>query len=94
MNQWQMISTVIAGILILIGIVLVVLIWKKKKEGVFEEPNYHAFFILGVIFLPVGIAFLIVYATLGLSYVISLPFIAMGIIYMLIGISKRDTWKK
>ena len=93
MNYGHLIPIVIAGVLILIGMILVLLVWKKRKEGVFREPDYRAFFIMGIIFLPLGIVFLVIYTTRDLPFAVSIPFIAMGIIYMTIGIVKRDSWR-
>jgi hypothetical protein len=48
----------IITILILVGIILVLITWKKTKVGGYKEPNYQAFFIMGICFLPVGIIFI------------------------------------
>ena len=88
MNEWILISIVIVAIFVLIGIVLTLVVYKKKKEGKIEETNYQIFFILGICLFPVGLVFLINgnIAFIGL--------VGMGLIYLIIGLANRDKWKK
>jgi len=53
-----------------------------RKKGIKHEPDYYAFFVLGLCWLPMGIA-------IG-----NLSFSAMGVIFMLAGLVNRDKWKK
>ena len=78
------------GILIILLLVLIATIFivkKKKEEGINKEPDYRAFFIMGISFLPMGIIFT---ATINPGFI---GFIGMGIIYMAIGLANRDKWK-
>ena len=78
------------GIIILtISIILTAVIWKRKKEGKYEEPDYRTFFILGICFLPMGIPLFITTQNPGL-----LGLSAIGIIYLVIGLKNKDKWKK
>jgi len=36
------------AILIALGVLVALIAWKKKNEGKFVEPNYHAFFVMGI----------------------------------------------
>jgi hypothetical protein len=72
---------------ILIGILLFV-VWKKRKADVKKEPDYQAFFAMGLSFFAMGIALSIV-VTPGF-----LGFFALGVIYMIIGLKNKDKWKK
>jgi len=63
------------------GIITVLLIQKKKKEGTMQEPNYLAFFIMGICFLPMGIIF-----TTAISSVFII-FICLGACYIAIGLA-------
>ena len=79
--------TLIIG-LILIGVLIAIILWKQKSEGITKEPNYRAFFIAGICFLPAGVIF---------TAAISPGFIGitgMGLIYMAIGLANRNKWKK
>ena len=41
---------VIIGVLVTVGILVAFLAFKRRKEGEPQEPNYRAFFILGICF--------------------------------------------
>ena len=46
------------AIVVLVGIIFVLIAWKKiKKEG-YKEPDYRVFFIMGLLFLVMGIILL------------------------------------
>jgi len=58
---------------------------KKQKRGI----NYKAFFFLGITFTGAGVVFMsAVNAGLGTA------FIALGIVYMIIGGINKDKWPK
>jgi hypothetical protein len=88
MNEWILISLVLVAILVLIGIVLTLVFWKKKEGSGIDETNYQVFFILGICLFPVGLVFLINgnIAFIGL--------VGMGLIYLIIGLSNRNKWEK
>jgi len=85
---------IIVGV-ILVGI-LVAIALKKKREGNSKGTNYHAFFILGISFLPLGIIYEIVFFVSGTKVflILGLAFIGMGVSYLAIGLGNRDKWKK
>ena len=86
MSDWILILPIIAGLSTLLGLVLMLFLWKKRKEGA-VEPDYRAFYILGIIFTPLGIVLSVVvtWALLGIT--------ALGVIYLIIGLANRDKWK-
>ena len=89
MNEWILISIILVAIFVLLGVVISFIFWKKKKEmknG--GETDYRAFFIMGISFLPMGIIFTAVISPAFIS------FLALGIIYMSIGLANRDKWEK
>jgi len=55
------VSIAIAAILVLVGLIALVMIWKRRKEGKPSEPNYRAFFIMGIVWFPVGLTSMIIY---------------------------------
>ncbi len=89
MSEWPLILIGILALLVLIGIIVLVIVWKKKKEGIAGEPNYQVFFVLGIVWLPVGIVFM-----LTVNLVTGFAFMAMGIAYLAIGLANRDKWGK
>ena len=78
----------IISILVIIGIIIALIFYKKKKEIKKEEINYQAFFHLGFVWIPVGVVFMItVNPALGMA------FLALGVSYIAIGLANRDKWK-
>ena len=87
---------VITGIfigLILVSI-LAVFTW-KKKGGKAKGTGYRNLFILGIIFLPLGIAYEIAFFISGTKVflILGISFIGMGLSYLAIGLGNRDKWK-
>jgi hypothetical protein len=64
-------------------------VFKKKKEGKMGEPNYQSFFNNGMLWIPVGVVFMI-----AINPAIGIVFIAMGTTYLAIGLANRDKWGK
>jgi hypothetical protein len=74
---------ILTALLILLGILAVLVVLKRRREGRQIKINYFAFFILGIVFIPLGLI---------LMYVIDFGFMglaALGIIYVYIGLSHR-----
>lgn len=88
MSDWPLIVIALIAILILV-IVLVLIAWKKIKEEGYKEPDYRAFFIMGICLLPMGIIFM---TTLNNPGFIGFTF--MGLFYMYISLANREKWKK
>ena len=89
MSEWILISLIIVGILVIIGLILTLVVYKKKKEGKIGEPNYQVFFTIGIVWIPIGVVFMIT-----VNPVMGTAFMAMGVIYMIIGVANRDKWEK
>ena len=88
MSDWSLIVIGIIAIFVLIGIILVLIACKKIKEGGYNEPDYQAFFIMGICFLSMGIIFM---TTVSPAFI---GFTVMGLCYMVIGFANREKWKK
>jgi len=88
MSELFPIVGIIAVIVLVLGVVVLFIAIKKKKEGKYVEPDYRVFFILGICFLPMGTIFMI---TVSPGFI---GFTALGVIYIIIGLSHRDKWKK
>ena len=88
MYELLLLVGIIAVIVIALGIIVLFISMKKKKEGKYVEPDYRAFFILGICFLPIGIIFMITVRNPGF-----IGMSGLGIVYLIIGLSHRDKWK-
>jgi len=89
MSEWISISIFLIVVLVLIGVALIVIYWKKKNKGEIKEPNYRVFFNLGLVWLPVGVVFMI-----AINTVIGIVFLGLGASYLAIGLGNRDKWEK
>jgi hypothetical protein len=69
--------------------ILFLYVYKKKKEGKMGETNYQVFFTIGIVWIPIGIVFMIT-----VHPVIGMAFMALGLSYMAIGLKNRDKWEK
>ena len=74
-----LIMIIIAG-LTLVGLV-VFAIRAYKGRGESREPNYREFFVLGIIWLPVGLI-------MG-----NTVFWMLGLVYLILGLANKDKWK-
>jgi len=91
-------SVSVTILLLLIGIVItllmVLVLRKRKRERKAGETDYRAFFIMGVAFLPTGLAMMMVYFFAEMPFEIGLPLFALGLICLIIGLANRDKWNK
>ena len=88
MNEWILIIIFTFAILIAIGIILTLIFLKKKENGTINrEIDYKAFYLIGMIWIPVGFVFLIT-----INITIGIAFFGMGIAYIAIGLYNRDKW--
>ena len=74
--------------MVIIGLILTLVLLKKKKEGKMGEPNYQVFFILGILWMPIGIIFM-----MTINLVLGIAFLGLGVSYLGIGLANRDKWK-
>jgi hypothetical protein len=80
-NIWLLVS--IVGVLIIV-LAIVFLVMRRKEH---KEPDYRAFFILGLVWMLVGI---VEYFT---SRDFSM-FLMLGLAFVALGLSHRDRWGK
>ncbi len=82
-------SALIVAALVVIGLILTLVVFKKKKEGKMGEPNYKVFFIIGIAWIPIGSVFMIT-----INIVMGVAFMGLGVSYIAIGLANRDKWEK
>ena len=84
---------VIRAILIVVGIILAIIIWKGKKEGRYQEYSFR-FFVIGITAFIMGVILLIVSFMTDLSFGYDLFLTAAGAISIIIGLVIRNIWEK
>ena len=84
---------VIRAVLIVVGIILAIIIWKGKKEGRYQEYSLR-FFVIGITAFTMGVILLIVSFITDLSLFYALYLIAAGAIAIIIGLVVRNIWEK
>ncbi|GAI12649.1 unnamed protein product, partial [marine sediment metagenome] len=84
---------VIRAVLIVVGIILVIIIWKGKKEGRYQEFSLR-FFVIGITAFTMGVILLIVSFITDLSFFYGWYLTAAGAISLIIGLVARKIWKK
>ncbi len=92
MIEWPTITGAIVASLVLIGILLTIIVWKKSKDSTTIESRYKAFFIMGITIFPSGTIFMFIYLVSGLPFLIGMPLSAIGLVYLLIGLTNRHRW--
>ena len=84
---------VIRSLLIIVGVILVVMIWKGKKAGRYQEYSLR-FFTIGITAFIMGIILLVVSSITDLLFDYS-PFLTItGAIAITIGLVIRNIWEK
>ena len=87
-------TVILLVILVTIGIILVRVIRKRKDADRYIGINFHTFYVMGIIFIPVGVISMIISSRLGMPFFIGMPFLTMGITYLIIGLLNKDKWQK
>jgi hypothetical protein len=81
---WILVSIVVAVVILAI---LAFFVFKRK--GWDTEVNYRSYFGIGIVWLPFGIVFYLLFES-----VIGLVFSIMGLVFLVIGLKNRDKWGK
>jgi putative flippase GtrA len=84
---------VVRAILITVGIVLGIVVWKEKEEGKHQEYSLR-FFVIGTTAFAMGAILLTVSSMTDLSFDYDLFLTAAGAIGIIIGLAIRNIWEK
>jgi hypothetical protein len=93
MNSAEPVMSLLLIIGIVVTLLLLAVLRKRKKSGKTGETDYKAFFIMGIAFLPTGVAMMLMHFLAETPFEIGLPLVALGLIYLVIGLANRDKWK-
>ena len=84
---------VIRAVLIVVGTILGIMIWKGKKEGRYQEYHFR-FSVIGITGFVMGVILLTVSFVTDLSSDMGLFLTAAGAIGLIIGLVIRNRWEK
>lgn len=73
--------------IIVIGLVVLAVTLRRRKQEEVRPIDYRTFFILGICWLPMGIVFWIV-----MDLAFGIPLFVMGATFFTIGLVNRDKW--
>jgi hypothetical protein len=85
---------VIRAVLIVVGIITIIMVSKRKREGIYQGQYYIGIFVIGITAFTMGVILLIVSFITDLSLFYALYLISVGVIALLIGLVARKIWKK
>lgn len=85
---------VIRAVLIVVGIIMVIIISKRKREGIYQGQYYIGIFAIGITAFTIGAILLTVSFITNLFFDYSLFLIVSGAIVFLIGLVARKIWNK
>jgi hypothetical protein len=81
---WILVSIVVA-----VAILAILAIYTFKRKGWNSEIDYRRYFNMGIIWLPFGIIFYLIFEN-----PIGLLFLIMGLVFLVIGFKNKDKWNK
>lgn len=84
---------VIRAIIIIIGIIVAIIVWKGKKGGRYQELSFR-FFAIGTPIAIMGIILLLVSFIIDLLFDYGLFLTAAGAIAIILGLVIRNIWEK
>ena len=85
---------VVRAIIIIVGIVMVRMLLKRKKEGIYQGQYYIGIFVIGSTAFILGVILLLVSLMTDLSSFYGLYLTAVGATGIIIGLVARKIWKK
>ncbi len=83
----------VRAVLITVGIILAIMIWKGKKEGRYQRFSLR-FYVIGTTAFILGVILLIVSSVTDLSFGSGLYLTIAGVISLIIGLVIRNIWEK
>ncbi len=83
----------VRAVLIIVGIILAIMIWKGKREGRYQRFSLR-FFVIGITAFIMGVILLIVSSITDLSFFYGLYLTVVGATSLIIGLVIRNIWEK
>ena len=88
--MWVWVTTALLAIVLTLGLLMILVNLKKKAGGRAEQPNYRVFLVVGAVMLVVGTAEMLIFVRSDVSYVVALPLLAIGLVFVVIGLVNRS----
>ncbi len=85
---------IVRAVIIVVGIIMVIIVSKRKREGIYQEQYYIGIFVIGITAFTMGVIVLIVSFITDLLFFYGLYLTAVGVIALLISLVARKIWKK
>ena len=85
---------VVRAVLIVVGITVIIMVSKKKREGIYQGQYYLGIFIIGITAFTMGVILLIVSFITDLLLFYGLYLTAVGAIAFIVGLVARKIWQK
>ena len=85
---------VVRAVLIVVGIIMVIIVSKRKKEGIYQGQYYIGIIVIGITAFILGVILGIVSFITDLSLFYGLYLTAVGAIAIIVGLVARKIWKK
>ena len=85
---------VIRAVLIAVGIIMVITVSKRKREGIYPGQYYIGILVIGITAFTMGVILLIVSSITDLSSFYGLYLTVVGVIGIIIGLVARNIWGK
>jgi len=83
---WVLIALFIGGLVVAGLAIVLVAVGKRRQEGI--PPDYRTFFIMGITWLPLGIALSVTTDNPGF-YGLGV----MGLVFLIVSLANRDKWQ-
>ena len=85
---------VVRAVLIVVGIIMVIIVSKRKKEGIYQGQYYIGIIVIGITAFILGVILGIVSFITDLSLFYGSYLTAVGVIGIIVGLVARKIWKK
>ena len=79
------IMAVILALTIALGVVTLLSVKKRAREGKTVQTNYSSLYTLGKIMVPFSIVMMAVMLVFQIPFYIGLPFLMIGVTYLVVG---------
>jgi hypothetical protein len=91
--MWVWVSTALLAIVLTLGLLWILVSLRKKTGEGAGQPNHRALFLMGVVMLIAGTAEVLIFLRSDISYVVALPLLMIGLVFVVIGLANRDKWQ-